>query len=390
MDANTLNLLKSASDTSYISDGMKQGMELASQAEGIKQKQQQAEMQKQQVADAKFNGSMGVLKTYGGMSPEMQRKFRPMVEKQVQGYGLDSYAPILDAMDSDPTLKAGVASLAGDTAYLKSRGITLDQLNSQIAANPLSAGEFLHNALADRAEFHKEDQKLASAEKRAAMTANAAEDRADRRAGIQDKKQETSEQRAVTTAFNATDIRQEKIKLNTAAGVSSLLDSIGEGKVIASPNISNQLTNMISKIELGGPGASADREKMGVDTLYTSAQKVLGYIKSNPEEAIPDAYITQLRHEAKALGDRARDNFKSSTDAIIAQYGEGTSLAEKAMRNQQSFLSSYEKSSGGQEKKAAPADQSFLSAAVKKVNPATGKNYTPAEAQAALAKLKGM
>lgn len=113
-------------------------------------------------------------------------------------------------------------------------------------------------------------------------------------------------------------LNKESNKLNAARGVQALIEGIKSGEVKDSKNISKQLTNMIATIEMGSPGGVADREAMGVDTLYGRLQGALGYVESNPRGVLPEAYIAQLENEANSLGDRAAKNFKATSDSIIA------------------------------------------------------------------------
>jgi hypothetical protein len=128
---------------------------------------------------------------------------------------------------------------------------------------------------------------------------------------------QSSNIRAANTILSDPNMKREQTKLNTSRSAQSLIDSINNGELTDSKNISKQLTNMISTIELGTPGGVGDRQAMGVDTLYSKLQGALGYLEGGPTSTIPKAYLDQLESEVHALGDRAAKNYKTMSDSIL-------------------------------------------------------------------------
>lgn len=141
---------------------------------------------------------------------------------------------------------------------------------------------------------------------------------ADRFQNYRNERATTADIRTANAIARDPNITKETNKLNAARGVQSLVEAIQSGEVKGSKNIAKQLTNMIATIEMGGPGAVADRQAMGVDTLYTTAKGLLGYVTSSPTDVIPSEYLTQLELEANALGDRAAQNYKNLLDSQIS------------------------------------------------------------------------
>jgi hypothetical protein len=131
-------------------------------------------------------------------------------------------------------------------------------------------------------------------------------------------RQTSTDIRAANGILKDPAINKEVIKLNAANSAKSLMEAIKSGEVKDSKNISRQLTNIIATIEMGSPGGVADRKAMGVDTLYSKAQGLLGYIESKPTSTIPKQYIGQLDQEINALGDRAAKNYHNLSQAAIA------------------------------------------------------------------------
>lgn len=111
--------------------------------------------------------------------------------------------------------------------------------------------------------------------------------------------------------FTDTGINRETTKLNAARSAQTLINGVKEGHLKGSKNIRNQLTTIMSTIEMGGPGAVSDREAMGVNNLYTKAKDAMAFIESHPNDSIPPEYLDQLEVEANALGDRAAVNYKN-------------------------------------------------------------------------------
>jgi hypothetical protein len=153
-----------------------------------------------------------------------------------------------------------------------------------------------------------------TAKENAAMRATMA----DAARSARDKRQESMDISKADRILTSGPINKEMNKLNAARGARAIIDKINSGELKDSKNISNQLTNMISTIEMGGPGAVADRKAMGVDTLYTSAMSTLGWLQSNPNSVIPRKYLKQLETEVDALGNRAAFNYKNMIDSQIA------------------------------------------------------------------------
>lgn len=162
------------------------------------------------------------------------------------------------------------------------------------------------------------------------------------------KRMQTQNIRAANQIMNDPNSKRETQKLTAASGAQALVDEIRSGKLKDSSNISKQLTNLIATIEMGGPGAVNDRQAMGVDTLYTRAQKLLSYVSGNPQSAIPAPYLDQLETEIKALGHRAAKNYKAITDASISGAdlsgmdpdADPGQVAQLARQRQQQFLKS--------------------------------------------------
>lgn len=155
----------------------------------------------------------------------------------------------------------------------------------------------------------------------AAWRENAAQDRALQREQINQGRNDRLDAANIRTANNLLhdpNINKETTKLNAARSFQTLMDGIKSGEITDSKNIRNQLTNMISMIELGGGGSLADRQGMGIDNLYTRAKDFESFLSSNPKSTIPPKYLTQLASEANALGDRAAQNYKALTDAKLA------------------------------------------------------------------------
>lgn len=113
-------------------------------------------------------------------------------------------------------------------------------------------------------------------------------------------------------------IKRETTKLDATRSAQSMLDAVRDGSLTDSKNIRNQLSNIITTIELGSPGGQGDRQAMGIDNLYTRAKDMMSFITSNPNKSIPPAYLDQLESETHALGDRAAMNYKALTDSKLA------------------------------------------------------------------------
>lgn len=129
------------------------------------------------------------------------------------------------------------------------------------------------------------------------------------------------EQQAITkasTILNSPNIRKEVTKLNASRSAQTLIHGIEVGDITDSKNIRNQLTSIMSTIELGAPGGEQDRKAMGVNNLWSAANDALSYITSNPESSLSPGFVTQLKAEANALGDRAAKNYKGLTDSSLA------------------------------------------------------------------------
>lgn len=122
----------------------------------------------------------------------------------------------------------------------------------------------------------------------------------------------------VNALYQDQGINRETTKLNASRSAQSLLDKIKSGEIKGSKNIRNQLTTIMSTIEMGGPGAVSDREAMGVNNLYTKAKDALSFIDSHPNDSIPPEYLTQLEIESHALGDRAAKNYNALANSKLA------------------------------------------------------------------------
>lgn len=175
-------------------------------------------------------------------------------------------------------------------------------------------------------------QERTQAEKdKASAIASAAEKRTQaaekRNAEAQKARQErinTMNLRAASQIMNRPQINKERTRLSAASNAQALVDKIRGGQLKDSSNISKQLTNLIATIEMGGPGAVDDRRAMGVESLYTDANKMLSFVTGNPTSVIPAKYLDQLETEVKALSKNAVNNYKRFTDEAIA----GTDLSQ--------------------------------------------------------------
>lgn len=135
---------------------------------------------------------------------------------------------------------------------------------------------------------------------------------------LREKSIENATNGMVDRLMNGANTKKEIQKLTAASGAQSLIDEIRSGKLKDSKNIANQLTNLISTIEMGGPGDAQGRHEMGVDTAYTDMAALLQYYSGKPQSAIPTDLLNQLETEVGALGDRAAKNYKGITDASLA------------------------------------------------------------------------
>lgn len=144
---------------------------------------------------------------------------------------------------------------------------------------------------------------------------------------------------AANTLMNSSPIQMETNKLGAASNAQALIQGIRSGSVVGSKNIGNQLTNLINRIEMGGPGAVSDRQAAGVQTLYGKLQGAKSYLTGKPTDTIPNDYLDQLDAETQALGQRALTNYKNLTDSAIAGAVDPT-VAGAASKRQQSLLKS--------------------------------------------------
>jgi hypothetical protein len=142
--------------------------------------------------------------------------------------------------------------------------------------------------------------------------------------------------RTVDSLFKNPPINREVIKLNAARSVQALIEEIESGKLTDSKNIGKQLTNLIATIELGAPGGVADRQEMGINTLYTTAKGALTYLSGSPKSSIPRGYLNQLKTEGQALGQRALKNYEVLTNSSLA--GTEGMVTELGRRRQQDFI----------------------------------------------------
>jgi hypothetical protein len=129
---------------------------------------------------------------------------------------------------------------------------------------------------------------------------------------------DTATIRAANTVLNDKNAQNEVKKLQASRSAQSLIDGIRNGDITGSKNVSRQLTNMISTIEMGTPGGQGDRQAVGIDTLYGKLKGALGYVEGKPEGVIPKDYLDQTESETHALGDRAAANYKNLTDGALS------------------------------------------------------------------------
>lgn len=122
----------------------------------------------------------------------------------------------------------------------------------------------------------------------------------------------------VNSLYTDPGINRETTKLNASRSAQTLIDAVKKGEIKGSKNIRNQLTTIMSTIEMGGPGAVADRQAMGVDNLYTKAKDALAFIDSHPNDSIPAQYLDQLEIESHALGDRAAANYSNLSKSKLS------------------------------------------------------------------------
>lgn len=330
--AGTLDIANQINNSESIDQGTNRAsqlaVQLATQKAQIDQQQQQAEMQKQQIDNAKFKGVMDTLGTYSKMSPGVQKASKNYLVSRLGAYGMTSGEALLNTLQSDETTNNAFKAIMGNPDFLKSLGIQGDQgmqqLNSMI--DPMNAHESIMG-LFDRMQKYnqlksqetREDKRLEASDKRLAATlaARVSEGAANRasREKIQGDRLSTQQINSVKGLMNTTPIKNETTRLTAATNAQELINSIRNGELTDSKNISKQLTNLIARIEMGGPGAVDDRQSMGVDTLYTRAKALEGWISGHPTSVIPKAYLDQIAHEADALGNRALENYQNLTNA---------------------------------------------------------------------------
>lgn len=312
MDQNTLAMLNQSADISPLTDAAHKGMQLAQQAQDIEVSKQQAELQQQQVQAAKFNGAMGVVSTYGKMSPEAQRKFRPMVEKQAVGYGLDSYGPILDAMDSDPVLKSGMASLASDQDFLKASGLDLNSINSQLASNPLGATDQMHSLLQQRAEFYKNKSQMQNnievAKAKGAITlqgkqitADATVDAAKERAKAIQEVAKTRQGQVANNAY-AKELSKPEGALFQANRANDLLEHISAQELKSTPAIASDLNGAVASLINGGkPATVYGMSHQELDSAWARLEKYKGFLSGDAVNTVTDDQLDQMHKDIQAI-----------------------------------------------------------------------------------------
>lgn len=124
--------------------------------------------------------------------------------------------------------------------------------------------------------------------------------------------------RTANSIIKDTNVAKEVNKLNASRSVQTLVDHIKDGSITDSKGIRTQLTNLIATIEMGGPGAHADRAAMGFDTIYTRVKDALNFLDSSPGKTIPQEYLAQLEQEGQALGDRAAKNYHALLESKLS------------------------------------------------------------------------
>lgn len=216
------------------------------------------------------------------------------------GYKADNSA--YDAME-----KGGreVAEKAFDRSAQVQKYIAANDLRKQQMAET-ATGHKNTNAVANRNAAAKEAMVAAFKERTAKLGGNA------------DKRLDAGNIRTANGIFKDPSITKEVNKLNASRSAQTLIDEIKSGHIVDSKNIRNQLSTIMSTIEMGGPGAHADRAAMGVDNLYTKVKDALSFFESNPNSTIPKQYLDQLESEANALGDRAATNYHNLSKAALA------------------------------------------------------------------------
>lgn len=206
-----------------------------------------------------------------------------------------------DQMDKQPKIATDVATDEMDRSAEVQKAIE----DRKAKADALKSTLSLKEQIAQLAQKNKDSQ------------TNAYDRRTNAMGSVAGNKIDNANIRAGNTIMNDKNAQTEVKKLQASRSAQSLVDGIRNGDITDSKNISKQLTNMISTIELGTPGGQGDRQSMGVDTLYGKLKGALGYVEGKPEGVIPKDYLNQLESEVHALGDRAAANYKNITDGAL-------------------------------------------------------------------------
>lgn len=223
-----------------LGQAQEQGLELATMSEKIQSQKQALEKQKQELEDAKFNSTTGMLKTLARSNPKVARMMLPKIKDRMRNLGVPVDDAVLESYASDEEYKKRLISATsifekGLTPEQKAEGLAslADLMDHDKAMNMLQEND-RQRAMSEREDTRLKAQEIK--EERRYTESRAKEDRAEQRMLDKEARKGAAEladdfsKDGLIDAYSAvTDIEAELKKLNKGKGIFSDDDSAVEG-----------------------------------------------------------------------------------------------------------------------------------------------------------------
>jgi hypothetical protein len=107
-------------------------------------------------------------------------------------------------------------------------------------------------------------------------------------------------------------------RIDKATNAEHVIAAIESGDIKDSESISQQLTSMITNIELGGGGGVSDREHTAIKSLQGSVANMKAYVTGNPGGTIPAPMLEQVKREIQVLKRGTLENVDKARKSLVA------------------------------------------------------------------------